>query len=123
MKYMLILRGDDSKETPTDQLSPREIQEMIDVWDAYSKELADAGALLGGEGLHPSASATTVEHGPDGERFVTDGPFAETKEQVGGFYLIDVSDLDHALEWAKKVPMGGRGFVEVRSVLDFTDQG
>ena len=63
----------------------------------------DAGAFLAGEGLQESATATTVRIQDDGERVVTDGPFAETKEQVGGFYLLECENLDEALEWAKKV--------------------
>ena len=78
-------------------------------WEAYTQELVDAGAFLAGEGLQESATATTVRIGDGDERIVTDGPFAETKEQVGGFYLIECDDLDQALEWAKKVPLRGGG--------------
>ena len=73
-------------------------------WQAFGGELVEAGAFIAGEGLQESATATTVRVGDGDERVVTDGPFAETKEQLGGFYLIECENLDEALEWAKKVP-------------------
>ena len=72
--------------------------------------------------MQESATATTVRISDDGERLVTDGPFAETKEQVGGFYVIECADLDEAIEWAKKVPLQGGG-IEVRPVMDYTQYG
>ena len=87
-------------------------------WFAYGEELSKAGAMLGGDALQPTSAATTVrERG--GQRLVTDGPFAETKEQLGGYYLIDVPDLDAALDWASKIPNIARGSVEVRPVMNF----
>ena len=91
-------------------------------WDDYTEALRDAGAFIAGEGLQESATATTVRIGDGGERVVTDGPFAETKEQVGGFYLIECEDLDEALEWAKKIPARG-GAIEVRPVMDYDASG
>jgi hypothetical protein len=82
----------------------------------------DAGAFLGGEGLQPTATATTVQIEASGDHIVSDGPFAETKEQLGGFYLLDCSDLDEALAWARKIPMPG-GKVEVRPVMDYEAAG
>jgi hypothetical protein len=89
---------------------------------AYSQSLSDAGAMIAGEGLQESATATTVRPSDDGARVVTDGPFAETKEQIGGFYLIEVDDLDAAIDWAKKVP-NRTGAVEVRPVMDYAKMG
>ena len=81
------------------------------------------GRSSAGEGLQPSATATTVKlAGPSGDHIVTDGPFAETKEQLGGFYLLDCADLDEALAWARKIPMPG-GTVEVRPVMDYEAAG
>ena len=77
-------------------------------WDAYTTEVKDAGAFLGGEGLEPTALATTVQIQPSGDHIVTDGPYAETKEQLGGFYLLDCENLDDAIAWARKIPMPGR---------------
>jgi hypothetical protein len=77
---------------------------------------------LGGEGLQPSSTATTVHIQPTGDPIVSDGPFAETKEQLGGYYLLDCRDLDDALAWAKRAPMPG-GTVEVRPVMDYEAAG
>lgn len=83
------------------------------VWPAYSKTLQEAGVFVGGAGLQPPETATTLKL-QDGKRLVQDGPFADTKEQLGGFYTIDVPDLDTALDWAARVP---RGVIEVRPNL------
>jgi hypothetical protein len=80
--------------------------------------MVQAGAMLAGEALQPSETGTTVRAGEGAERLVTDGPYAETKEQVGGFYLVDVDNLDQALDWAKKLPIRAGG-VEVRPVMVF----
>lgn len=84
-------------------------------WGAYAQALKDAGHHAGGSGLEPPATGTTVRHG-GGERTVQDGPYADTKEQLGGFFLIDVPNLDAALEWAARCPVR-QGAVEVRPVL------
>jgi hypothetical protein len=80
---------------------------------AYTKALRDAGVMVGGAGLEPPRTATTVRV-PDGKRRVQDGPFADTKEQLGGYYVIDVPDLDKALEWAARCPSASTGSAEVR---------
>ena len=119
MKYMLLFVGE---EGGWDDRSPEEMQEGMKLWQDFEQQLVDAGAHLAGEGLQPSATATTVRRDGD-ERIVTDGPFAETKEQVGGFYLIDVANLDEALEWAKKVPIGDGRSTEVRPVMNYSEVG
>jgi hypothetical protein len=119
MKYLLALIGD---ESPMADRTPEQAAEAMRAWDAYTNELRDSGAFLGGEGLQPSSTATTVKLEQTGAPVVTDGPFAETKEQLGGFYLIDCNDLDEALDWAKKIPMPG-GAVEVRPVMDYEASG
>jgi hypothetical protein len=120
MKYLLALIGDESGMA---NRTPEQQREAMAAWDSYTQELIDAGAHVGGEGLQPSATATTVKISESGgDPVVTDGPFAETKEQLGGYYLIDVEDLDAALYWATKIPMPG-GVVEVRPVMDYEAAG
>jgi hypothetical protein len=120
MKYLLALIGDESGMA---NRTPEQQREAMQAWDSYTTELIDAGAHLGGEGLQPSATATTVQLSQSGgDPVVTDGPFAETKEQLGGYYLIDCKDLDEALDWARKIPMPG-GAVEVRPVMDYAEAG
>jgi hypothetical protein len=115
-KYMLTIFDDESRwETVT----PEQASEAMQAFADYSKETVDKGVFVAGEGLQPSATAKVVSSGN-----VTDGPFIETKEQLGGFYLLDVADEAEAIEWAKKVPsvghMGGR--VEVRPVQEFPER-
>lgn len=86
------------------------------LWGAYTKALVDAGVLVGGEALHPPSTATTLRIA-DGTRDIHDGPYADTREQFGGFYVIDVPDLDTALMWAARNPAAADGAVEVRPVL------
>jgi hypothetical protein len=99
--------------------TPEQIAAQTERFGAYTEELRAAGAMVSGEGLQPSSTATTVRV-ESGERVLTDGPYAETKEQVGGFYVIDCENLDQAIEWAAKVPsaLDGRP-VEVRPVIDY----
>ncbi len=120
MKYMLTIIG---AEGGMDDATPEQMKEELDRWEAYTQELADAGALIAGEALQESATATTVKVTESDERLVTDGPFAETKEQLGGFYLIECEDLDSALEWAKKIPAAALSSIEVRPVMDFSEFG
>ena len=119
MKYMLTLFHDESRlaDRPPDQQA-----EVMKAWDAYTQAAIDAGVHLGGEGLQPSSTATTVQIQESGDPIVSDGPFAETKEQLGGYYLLDCKDLDDALAWAKRIPMPG-GTVEVRPVMDYEAAG
>jgi hypothetical protein len=91
-------------------------------WDDYTKQLVAAGAMVSGEGLKPSATSKIVRVG-DGERTVTDGPFVETKEQLGGFYVIDCASFEEALDWAAKVPSAELGPTEVRPVIDYEGMG
>jgi hypothetical protein len=83
---------------------------------AYTKALTDAGVMVGGAGLQPPQTATMVRQ-RDGKRHVQDGPYAEAKEQLGGYYVINVPDLDTALEWAARCPAASTGAVEVRPNL------
>jgi hypothetical protein len=112
MKYAILIYGN---EAQWDALSESETTAVYDAYMRYTQELVDAGCLRGGEELKPVRTATTLRH-KDGRLLTTDGPFAETKEQLGGFYLIDVPDLDQALHWAGRCPGVGMGSVEVRPV-------
>lgn len=111
MKYMLLLYSDPG-------ISPEDAAETAE-WFAFTEALATAGVLVSGDALHPVEQATTVRV-RGGQRLVADGPFAETKEILGGYYLIDVADLDAALEWAERVPLAPYGSVEVRPLVDFS---
>jgi hypothetical protein len=119
MKYLLALIGD---ETRFADRSPEQQAEVMKAWDKYTRATIEAGVHLGGEGLQPSSTATTVQIQESGEPIVSDGPFAETKEQLAGYYLLDCKDLDDALAWAKRIPMPG-GTVEVRPVMDYEAAG
>jgi hypothetical protein len=119
MKYLLALI---SEEGGLEDATPEEMKAVMDQWTAYSQEAVDKGAFLAGEALQPSETVSTVKIEEGKEPTVTDGPFAESKEQLGGFYLLECKNLDDALEWAKKIPFRN-GHVEVRPVQDFTEEG
>jgi hypothetical protein len=113
MKYVLMIyHSEDAfkSRTGTDQAT------YWGAWQAYAEALQNAGVMAGGSGLEPPAAATTVQF-RDGERAVQDGPYADTKEQLGGFFILEVPNLDAALEWAARCPMGSSGAVEVRPAL------
>jgi len=114
LKYMLMICRD---EPTWEKLSVSERQKIY--WDTaeLSQELTARGQYLGGHPLYPSSAATSVRV-RDGKRFVTDGPFAETREQLGGYMIIDVKDLDEALAIAARVPLARTSTVEVRPVRE-----
>jgi hypothetical protein len=119
MKYAFNIYGDESQRASAseeDQLA------MSQAYGALTQEMQEKGVLVAGEGLYPTQTATTVRV-RDGEQDVTDGPFAETKEQLGGFYVLDVKDLDEAIEWAAKIPGSQFGSVEIRPVMVFDEAG
>jgi hypothetical protein len=120
MKYLLLLYGE---ESAWPGMTPEDVAEYMKPWAAFDEELTAAGVLSGGEGLEPTTAATTVRI-KDGEVVHTDGPFAETREQLGGFYLLECKDLDEALSWAARVPdLPQGGSVEVRPVIDYEAYG
>ena len=119
MKYLLALIGDESR---WGEATPEQQADSMKAWDDFTKATIEAGVHLGGEGLQPSATATSVRLQESGDPIVSDGPFAETKEQLAGYYLLDCKDLDDALAWAKRVPMPG-GTVELRPVMDYEARG
>lgn len=112
-QYMLLIYS------PTDSSpSPEELAAEMPKWFSYTTALQESGVLVAGEALEALETATTVRV-REGETLISDGPFAETKEGLGGYYLVDVPDLDAALQWAAKIPNVGRGCVEVRPVVVF----
>ena len=119
MKYAFTIYTD---ETQRENATPEQMQQVSQAYFELTQEMEQKGVLVAGDGLYPTPTATTVRV-RDGERNVTDGPFAETKEQLGGFYVLDVKDLDEAIEWAAKIPTAQFGSVEVRPVLVYDDAG
>ena len=115
MRYLLAIYGDESQR---DAMTPEDGVAMMEAYNAYTQEVERAGVMLGGDGLQASSTATTVRV-RDNERLITDGPFAETREQLAGFYLLECKDLDEAIEWAAKIPGAQSGTIEVRPVIDY----
>src|SRR3954470_7485249 len=113
MRYMLSIITDESAFAES---TPDERARMRAGYLAFTDQVEQAGVLRGGDGLQPSSAATTVRV-RDGEPLLTDGPFAETREQLGGYYLLECADLDEAIGWAAKIPGAAWGAVEVRPVM------
>ena len=114
MRYLLLIYGPEPDEQPPED----EVQAEMAAYGAFTQEVRDRGLYETGEALEPTATATTVRV-RDGRTVTTDGPFAETKEALGGFYLIKARDLDEAIEVAAKIPGARRGSIEVRPVWEF----
>jgi hypothetical protein len=110
MQYVLLIY---SNEAGMQAASKTDAEQMMAAYGAYGEAMKKAGVIRGGERLRPSASATTVRVA-DGKSKVLNGPYAETKEQLGGYFMIDVPDLDTALTWAARCPGASHGVVEVR---------
>jgi len=113
MKYMILIYGNEAENS---KMSPEEGQKLMQAYMTYTAEVVKAGVMLAGAPLERIANATTVRV-RNGKALTTDGPFAETKEQLGGFCLIDVASLDDALAWAAKCPGARYGSVEVRPLM------
>jgi hypothetical protein len=112
MKYMLLIYNDEERVRAT----PKEdINKMLPAYAAYTEALKNAGILLGGDRLQFTSNATTVRI-QDGKTKVLNGPYAEAKEQLGGYYIIDVPDMDSALSWATRCPGANFGTIEVRPI-------
>ena len=114
MKYLLLINaGELDPENAPVGCEPED-------WMRFDKEIQDAGVVVASESLADLVTATRVQVADDGKRTVTDGPFAETREVLGGFYLVDVPDLDAAIDWAAKCPGAKYGSVEVRPIMEFS---
>lgn len=114
MKYLLLIYAD---ERAFEAMSDDERHDVYAAYDELMKDLAEKGQSVAGDELAPTSTATTVQV-RDGERLVTDGPYAETKEQLGGYFVIDVDDLDAAIDIAARIPSVHSGSIEVRPLAD-----
>jgi hypothetical protein len=112
VKYLALIHSD---EAGWQTLSDEARGALIERYLAFSKEAREAGVMLGGDQLAPTAAATTVRV-RDGQTLVTDGPYAEVKEALGGYYLFECDSIDEALDWAAKIPGAQHGAIEVRQV-------
>jgi hypothetical protein len=115
MKYLLMIYSDEKADA---QATPEQLQAVMQAYNAFTDEVNKRGVYIGGEALHPTTSATTVRV-RNGKTLTTDGPFAETKEQLGGYYLLNCKNLDEAIEFAGKIPGAKSGSIEVRPVMVF----
>jgi hypothetical protein len=112
MQYLLLIY---SNEAAMEATSEADRGKMMAAYGAYSEAMVKAGVMVGGNRLRPASAATTVRS-PGGKTQVLDGPYAETKEQLGGYFLIEAPDLDAALSWAERCPGAAIGGIEVRPI-------
>ena len=116
MKYLCLIY---ENEKGFESLSPAEGEAIMNEYFSFTDDIQKNGKYIAGEALHPTTTASTVRV-RNGKVSTTDGPFAETKEQLGGFYLIEATDLNDAIQVASRIPSARHGSVEVRPVMDFT---
>jgi len=117
VQYMCLIYGDQNGRAT---MSDEERDQMMAAYGAFTESIRQSGHMVGGDALHPATTATTVRV-RDGETLVTDGPFAETKEQLGGYYLIEAKDADEAIAIAARIPGARYGSIEVRPVFGAED--
>ena len=115
MKYLLMIYTSEQQDA---QRTPEAQEANMGEYFAFTNEIREAGVMLGGEALQPTTTATTVRV-RNGQTASTDGPFAETKEQLGGYYLLDCDNLDDAIKWASKIPGAREGSIEIRPLWEF----
>lgn len=115
MQYILLIYGDEKAGAA---MSEAEIKAEMDAYNAFGEMVTKRGAMVSGEALHPTQAATTVRV-RNGKTLTTDGPFAETHEQLGGYYVVNAKDLDEAVEIASKLPGATKGSIEVRPLVVF----
>jgi hypothetical protein len=115
MKYLCLIYDDEKLWT---KMTQDEMGKMMTDYNAFTTDIKNSGHLLGGEALQPTSSATTVRV-RNGKTLTSDGPFAETKEQLGGYYLIEAADLNDAMQVAARIPGATMGSVEVRPIMTF----
>lgn len=115
MRYILLIYGN---ENPNPAMSAEEMNAEMNAYNTFTQEIRERGVLLAADALHPTNAATTVRV-RDSKVLTTDGPFAETKEQLGGFYMVQCNNLDEAIEWAAKIPGARDGSIEIRPVMEF----
>jgi hypothetical protein len=117
MRYMLLIYGDEQAQAG---LSEADAAVQYEAYNNFTKDIVDRGLMQGGDALQPTSTATTVRVRND-ETLTTDGPFAETKEQLGGFYIVDCKDLDEAIATAARIPGARDGSIEVRPIMEFPE--
>jgi hypothetical protein len=113
VEYVFLIVANDATAAATDE----QMREQWEAHDVYARKLTEAGVVRGGKPLQPDATATTVRSDDGADRLITDGPYAETKEYIAGYYEVEVADLDEALHWARQLPLLPGGAVEVRPVM------
>jgi hypothetical protein len=116
MKYLLMIFCNEATDA---QKSPADQEKEMAAYFAFTDEVGKAGVMRAGEALHPSSTATTVRV-RNGKITTTDGPFAETKEQFGGYYVVECNNLDEAIQWAAKIPHAAQDAIEIRPIVDFS---
>jgi hypothetical protein len=119
VQYILLIYGEESSAAIA---PPEEMAKNMQEWTDYTQWLKDQRYYVAGEALHPTHDATTVRV-RDGKTITTDGPFAETKEQLGGYYLVECPSLDEAIEASARMPVGPLGSVEIRPIMLFDEEG
>jgi hypothetical protein len=117
-RFMVSLIGDESF---MEQASPEQIDEIVAEMDEFNDELVKAGVYLQGDGLGPSAEAKTLRYGQDGKAVVTDGPFAESKEQLAGFWILECKDIDEVVDWIRRSPIRD-GAAEIREIVETAEE-
>ncbi len=113
MKYLLLMYAGESNESISSKYTQEERQAAAKTWAEFRQEMAASGVLISSNGVAPGASATTIRVRND-KTLITDGPFAETHEQLGGYFLVDCANLDEAIRWAEKIPTAKYGSIEIR---------
>ncbi|WP_410655730.1 YciI family protein [Amycolatopsis sp. lyj-112] len=116
MRFMVIVKSDGETDTAGTQPSTEELEEM----GKFNEELVKAGVMLAGEGLHPSSEGMRIQYSGDSEARVVDGPFAESKELIAGFWILQVKDKAEVIEWMKRAPFR-EGEIELRRVFELED--
>ena len=115
MQYICLIYSNEADEASA---TPEQMQQVMEEYNAFTKMVQDRGAMVAGEALHPTKMATTVRV-RDGKIVTTDGPFAETKEQLGGYYVINAKNLVAAIEIGSKIPGAKVGSIEIRPIMVF----
>lgn len=115
MRYMLLIYGNETEDA---KQTPAQLEAEMQAYDTFTSAVSNAGVLRAGEALLETAKARTVRT-RNGKTTATDGPFAETKEYLGGYYVVECEHLDDAIQWAAKIPHAAKGSIEVRPILEF----
>ena len=118
MRFLISMIGD---ETFVEEATPELMEEIVAQMDDYNKQLTDAGVFVTADGLGPSSTARTLRFDTEGEAAVTDGPFAESKEQVAGYWVFECDSIEDAVEWAGRAPVKG-ATIEVRPIVDTPEE-